>query len=323
MQQFFRFCAAADIEPEFDSYDALTAFCQWHVAGVGDKKLRAHTTLGSYLSAFADHCTEHDLPFAFKDTPLRRRVNRFIKGLKNLFPHEPRRTVALCLDKLGLIAVDYGFRSVADLYRRSVQCLSRWARVIAAHDGFMRPCEHSEGCRLSDITDCGRYVAMLVGSRATESKYKHQPRTVTLPVRTSHLSAGFVIRVLVGRLHAAVPSADRDKRILFSAITAVDGYVAVAEPWKQQALPRLRLFAKHCGVVVATGRCLRAGGATDFFARGAPRWWIKRQGGWKGRAVDRYNQPSVQQRHAAAAVYSDEILAAAVAATPRAHPRAA
>ena len=43
-----------------------------------------------------------------------------------------------------------------------------------------------------------------------------------------------------------------------SAVTAVDGYVAVAEPWGQQALPRLRLFAKQCGVVVATGRCLRA-----------------------------------------------------------------
>ena len=120
VQQFFRFCAAAGIEPALDSYDALTAFFQWYVAGVGDRKLRAHTTLGSYLSAFADHCADRDLPFAFKDTPLRRRVNRFIKGLKNLFPHEPRRTVALCLDKLGLIAVDYGFRSVADLYRRSV-----------------------------------------------------------------------------------------------------------------------------------------------------------------------------------------------------------
>ena len=138
MQQFFRFCAAADIEPEFDSYDALTAFCQWYVAGVGDKKLRAHTTLGSYLSAFADHCTEHDLPFAFADTSLRRRVNRFIQGLQNLFPHEPRSTVALCLDKLGHIAADYGFRMVADLYRRPIQWLSRWARVISAHDGFMR-----------------------------------------------------------------------------------------------------------------------------------------------------------------------------------------
>ena len=323
MQQFYRFCAAADIEPSFDSYDALTAFCQWYVEGVGDKKLRAHTTLGSYLSAFADHCADRGLPFAFKDTPLRRRVNRFIQGHKNLFPHEPRRTVALCLDKLGHIAADYGFRTVADLYRRPIQWLSRWARVISAHDGFMRPCEHSQGYRLSDITDCGSYVAMLVGSRANESKYKHQPRTVTLPVRTSYLSAGFVLRVLVSRLHAAVPAADRDRRILFSAVTAADGYIAVAEPWRQQALPRLRRFAAQCGVVVATGRCLRAGGATDFFARGTPRWWIKRQGGWKGRAVGRYNQPTVQQRHAAAAVCSDGILAAAVAATPHARPRAA
>ena len=117
-----------------------------------------------------------------------------------------------------------------------------------------------------------------------------------------------------------MPAADRGERILFSAVTAADGYVAVAEPWRQQALPRLGRFAAQSGVVVATGRYLRAGGATDFFARNAPRWWIKRQGGWKGRAVDQYNQPTVQQRHAAAALYSDGIPVAAVAATPRARP---
>ena len=49
----------------------------------------------------------------------------------------PRRTVALCLDKLGHIAVDYGFRTAADLYRCSIQWLSRWARIITAHDGFI------------------------------------------------------------------------------------------------------------------------------------------------------------------------------------------
>ena len=39
-----------------------------------------------------------------------------------------------------------------------------------------------------------------------------------------------------------------------------------------------------------------------------------------GPGKPRYNQPTVQQRHAAAAVYSDSILAAAVAATPRVRP---
>ena len=117
-----------------------------------------------------------------------------------------------------------------------------------------------------------------------------------------------------------MPAADRAERVLFSAVTDTDSYIAVAEPWRAKALPRLCCYAAQCGVVVATGRCLRAGGATDFFASNAPHWWIKRQGGWKGRAVDRHNQPTAQQRNAAAALYSDSTLVAAVAATPR--PRA-
>ena len=82
----------------------------------------------------------------------------------------------------------------------------------------------------------------MLGSRKEESKYKHEPRVVTLPVRTSHLSAGFVLRVLTGRLHPAVPAADKAERILFSTVSDADNYIAMAEPWRAKALPRLQRY---------------------------------------------------------------------------------
>lgn len=314
---FYSVCRAAGAEESF-TYDSICMFCEWYVAGDGDRKLRAHTTLAQYFSAWSDHCLEHDLPFAYPGTVLRKRVNKFVKGLENRFPHTKRVTVPLCLDALAVIAIDYGFASVGDLYRRPARMLSRWARIITAHDAFLRPVEHSEGCRLSDYSDRGSFATLLVGARKSESKYKRRPRVCVLPVQASHLSAGFVLRVLVERLHAAVAPADRSDRILFSDVSAgpQPEYTGAPEPWRA-GFKRLKSFAAAAGLVVATGSCLRAGGATDFFARNAPRWWIKRQGGWRGNAVDRYNQPTAQQRHTVTAAVSADILRTAVRNTPR------
>lgn len=315
VEQFFAVARAARLEEEF-TYESIIFFCQWYVSGDGATKQRAHTSLPKFLSAWGDFCLANDLPFAYPGTHLRKRINKFIQGLKNRFPHTSKKTVPLCLDVLASVAAQLGFRSAADLYRRSPRTLCQWARIITAHDAFLRPVEHSKGCRLSDFDDHGSFVSLLVGSREEECKYKHGPRTCTLPVQVSHLSAGFVLRVLVSRVHGNVARGDRDDRILFSAFggTRGDIYQGVAESWGRTAFPQLRRLAAHAGVVVATGRCLRAGGATDFFARQAPRWWIKRQGGWSSKAVDKYNQPSLQQRHAIAAVYSKTIIDAAVAA---------
>ena len=317
VKAFYSVCRAAGVDESF-TFDSICLFCEWYVAGCGDRKLRAHTTLAQYFSAWSDHCLEHDLPFAYPGTVLRKRVNKFVKGLENRFPHKKRVTVPLCLDALSAIAIDYGFASVGDLYRRPVRMLSRWARIIAAHDAFLRPIEHSGGCRLSDFDDHGSFATLLVGSRKKEAKYKRRPRVCVLPVQPSHLSAGFVLRVLVQRLHAAVAPSDRGSRILFSDVSAgpLPEYTGAPESWRT-AFKRLQAFAAAAGLVVATGSCLRAGGATDFFARGAPRWWIKRQGGWRGDAVDRYNQPTAKQRHAVTAAISADILRAAIRNTPR------
>lgn len=320
VQQFFDVARAANLEERF-TYDSIVFFCQWYVTGDGAVKRRAHTSLPKFLSAWSDFCLANDMPFAYPGTHLRKRINKFIKGLKNRFPHQSKKTVPLCLDSLASVAAQLGFRSANDLYKRSPRALTQWARIITAHDAFLRPIEHSRGCRLSDIADHGGFVTMLVGSRELESKYKHDPRSCVLPVRVSHLSAGFVLRVLIQRVHATVGSDSRSSRILFSSFSGsrADVYQGVAESWQRLAFPQLRLLAAKAGVVVASGRCLRAGGATDFFARNAPRWWIMRQGGWNSNAVDRYNQPTVQQRHAVAAVYSDAILDAAVKARPLRH----
>ena len=316
VEQFFAITRAAGLEEEF-TYESIVFFCQWYVSGDGSTKQRAHTSLPKFLSAWGDFCLANGIPFAYPGTHLRKRINKFIKGLKNRFPHESKKTVPLCLDALASVAAQLGFRSASDLYRRSPRALTRWARIITAHDAFLRPVEHSRGCRLSDVADHGSFVSLLVGSRENECKYKHDPRTCTLPVQVSHLSAGFVLRVLISRVHGSVRRCDRDDRILFSSFSGkrADVYQGVAESWKRTAFPQLRRLAAHAGVVVATGRCLRAGGATDFFARGAPRWWIMRQGGWNSKAVDKYNQPSLQQRHAVSAVYSKTIIDAAVAAS--------
>ena len=87
-----------------------------------------------------------------------------------------------------------------------------------------------------------------------------------------------------------------------------------AEPWSA-AFKRLKSLAAEAGVNVATGRCLRAGGATDLFANGAPEWFVKQQGGWRSNAVERYNRPTTGQRAKVATVYTAKILAAAVAAS--------
>ena len=69
---------------------------------------------------------------------------------------------------------------------------------------------------------------------------------------------------------------------------------------------------------IDTLTCLRAGGATDFFAKAMPRWWICKQGGWStsSTAVDIYNRPTPAQRAAVAIAYEDSVLTLAAAGRP-------
>ena len=306
MRQFFELCDTAGVDRDFN-YDNVTTFFQWYVAGDGDKKLRAHTTLPQFLSAWGDYCAESGQPFPFPGTRLRRRINRFKQGLKNRFPHEPRRTVALCLDALSDIAAGLTITSALSLWNCSLRDIFAWGRFITAHDALLRPVEHSAGCRWSDVSDNGDHLTLLVGSREREAKYKNRPRRAVLPIVTSHLSAGYVLRVMARRLRRGAPPST----VLFPAV--VDGVpLPSASPWKH-LFSQLRAAAARIGLHVRTGRCLRAGGTTDLFAQHVPSWWIKRQGGWgAGDAFLRYNCPTPQQRADVARVYSTNVIHALI-----------
>lgn len=329
--EFFDLCRLLEL-PLAYGYEQICHYAQWYVAGFGDSKLRAHSTLPAIMSAWYDHAEEAGMDFPAPGTPLRRRVNRFITGLANRFPHVKQPTFAVGLRLLSCVAAELGFRCAADLYAvRDLNRLSQWARILTAHSAMLRPCEHCNGCRFSDLTDHGGFLTLLVGSREGEAKYKHRPRRAILTARASHLSAGFVLRVFAARVFegrqvarstadtAALPPAQQVEDVapvsadpvLFTEF-AGSRPTGKAEAWARKAFPRLRvLTARHGAPHLKTGRCLRAGGATDAFAIGMPRWWVKRQGGWLSDAVDRYNQPTTGQRAAVMAIYDTAAIAAA------------
>ena len=137
---------ACNADPDFCNYDLVTLFFQYYVAAVhGQQKVRASTTLVKFLSAWGSFAAENGLKFPEPGTPLRARITRFIKGVKNRYPHVPQQDVPLCIRGLKLIAADMGIRSATDLFHCDECVLSRWARIITAHDACMRATEHCEG----------------------------------------------------------------------------------------------------------------------------------------------------------------------------------
>ena len=340
VQQFVNFCRACNADPDFCNYDLVTLFFQYYVADVhGQQKVRASTTLVKFLSAWGSFAAENGLKFPEPGTPLRARITRFIKGVKNRYPHVPQQDVPLCIRGLKLIAADMGIRSATDLFHCDEGVLSRWARIITAHDACMRATEHCEGCRLSDVTDYGDYLTILVGSRACESKIKWKPRLAILFCEASHLHAGYVLRVLYKRVHgrpirkasaagrhrhgrpgvvprhwrsvpttqlhrAEHPNFDKDP-VLFPSCSGKRPLRAVND-----LLKRLVAACNRCDIDgIDTLNCLRAGGATDYFSVPMDRWWVCKQGGWDPvyNTVDIYNRPTTRQRASVAAVYKNSV----------------
>lgn len=331
MRRFFDFCLDNDFECSFN-YHSICAFCQHYVAGFDDgtdTKVKAFSSLPKFLSAWADYADDNFITdFPFKKTAARRRVNRFIKGLSLRFPFEQQKDSPLVLDILARVAPYYDINSAADLWLVPTSLLCRWARIIIAHDACMRPVEHSKGCRVSDVIDNGDFVTLLVGSRKGEQKYDGKGRIAVLCAVVSHLSAGYVIRVVMDRVHgfsvtddgapppqvADLP-ADVQQRCLLPHAPSVDVFpyldvdvspTAAHQPWGE-ALAFLRTSCKQLRVpnaLVITGRALRAGGATDWFAADAHSLWVKAQGGWASDAYLVYNRPSPRQRAVMGRVYT-------------------
>ena len=177
------------------------------------------------------------------------------------------------------------------------------------------------------------------------SPRKNLPRLAVLFASPTHLSAGFVLRVVFSRIHCRriqpatslaaigratstgelnhwrpVPTARQpvpaqpttvSDPVLFPKCFGDDQLAA-------ESLHSLRTQLIGCteklGITgIDTLNCLRAGGASDYFARGLPRWWVCRQGGWSPRSttVDIYNRPTPFQRAAVAEVYNKSVVTVA------------
>ena len=313
---FYDFCEdVLGTEPVF-SRDNCAWFFEDYVSNGTGQKVRAHTAIYPTLSAWADFARDVGITeFPFPGTSLRAQLVRDIQGIENRYPHEPNRDTPITFDILERIAPLYGIGSAADLWScRDPGALVRWARIVVAQGACMRACEHRHGCRVSDVEVHDGYVTILVGSRAEESKYARRPRHAILHEWCSHLSAAHVLRVLLARIHGVNgTTTGGDDRILFaSGCNIASQHRSKPEPWSTKngrhgALSRLRHACSLIGVdghATLSGRCLRAGGATDLFAVNASVLFVKSQGGWKSDAYQIYNRPTAKQRAVLARVYA-------------------
>lgn len=300
---FHNFCDAMGYRRRF-RHRQITEFAEWYVSEGTGRKLRAHNTVDSILSALADHCVTYGLVFPFAGTRSRRRLNRWLQGLANRYPHVPQPDTPLTMDIAGDVASALGIRSAVDLELARLDTLCVWARIIVAKDGCLRSVEHSQGMQVRDAVDRGSFFELTVGRRKAERKIKHRKRVVTLDVARTHLSAGFVLRVLLRRLHLGARSTD----CLFPAVSRAGIPSGTAEPWPD-ALRRLRRLCRSAGHRGRFGASsLRAGGATDYFAIGASRDWVKAQGGWLSDAYQRYDRPTPRQRAYLGRRYAGRVL---------------
>ena len=317
--RFFAFCDDMGFQRAF-THDAIIAFAQHYVAGFGGEKIRSHGTVAKFMSAWADYASDNGLPFPFTGTAARRRIDRGLKGIANRFPHKPLQDHPVTLYFLAKLAPLYGFSDFVDLWTRPTTDLCRWARIIVAHDACMRPCEHSKGCRVGDINDRGIHVAIRVGSRRGEAKIKRTAdtggRIAVLPSgKPSHLAAAHVLRAVFKRVHVQHGS-NADRTLLPAGAIGHDVRSAQRQwrPWTGKG-GDLAFFRSCCarigvpGALTITGRALRAGGATDWFAADATEKWVKAQGGWSERSTAHliYNRPTEEQRAVMARHYNATI----------------
>jgi hypothetical protein len=129
------------------------------------------------------------------------------------------------------------------------------------------------------------------------------------------MSAAHVVRAVLERVHRQHGS--KPNRTLLPA-GSIGHNVRPAEqqwrPWTGKG-GDLAFFRSCCaridvpGAITITGRALRAGGATDWFAADATEQWVKAQGGWAERSTAHliYNRPTEEQRAIMARHYNATI----------------
>lgn len=298
VSKFYSFCDAMGMSRSF-KYEQITMFYQWYVAGESGKyKLRAWTTLAQYDSAFWDCALDRGLRYPGRRT--RKRIKKFINGLKIRYPHTPIVEFPLQLRYLVRIAARIGIRSNGDLDGCHVRDLVFWARILTAHAACIRAVGHSLGMQVRDFNCSGGRAFLTVGRRRKERKLKHRSRVVPLPNDDDYWCAGHVLRVLKRRVHGNA----RGTTCLFPAIHGNGAIGLHADDWSRMRL-RLERLSRKIGITGRIGgRSLRAGGATDYFAVGATRQFVQHQGDWKSDAFLRYDRPEPRSRQYLANVYA-------------------
>jgi hypothetical protein len=296
--KFHAFCDRMGFSRSF-KYKQITCFYQWYVAGIdGGAKLRAHTTIAQYATAFWDYALDYGTHYPGVRT--RRRITKFVHGLQNRYPHVPILEHPLLIKELVRIAGLIGIRSIADLESCSVANLVFWARILTAHNATMRAVGHCLGMQLRDVEwrDGGAFLT--IGRRDKERKEKHRMRTVPLPNDDCFWCSGFVLRVLKRRVHGA----SSGTVCLFPNVAPNDVVLRTVQPWAVMRA-RLERLARRIGINGRIGgRSLRAGGTTDWFSVQATRQWVKHQGGWKSNAFERYDRPTPAGRQRLTDMYT-------------------
>ena len=296
---------------EFE-YEQLSTWAWMYTQGAGfsARSLPGHW---SALKWFADL---EGLRWPPKDSLCMRKLRRVTRALRLRDPSVETRCFALTNNWLVAMMLQDGLRCVADFYTCPLTVLGFWARVRCAHFAMMRLCEHASGMLFADVQRhessgtaaslsavfftlrVGYLPAGLAPLYATNRKLKlRSARHPVLPIWNHVSSAGAILRAWISRVHFRQPSVS----LLFPAVQ--DGYVLPVPLSSDAFLRRLRASAAAAGMPPADvkrieSRSLRAGGCTDFFARGLAREAIMRQGGWSSDTVDIYNRPSAFHRWA-------------------------
>ena len=294
VKAFDTFCWRSGCEPEYD-VPRIRAFMQHYVAGFGQVKVHAYTSLAQFMSAWRDNALFSGKYFPDKGSDGLLRISKFVKSLAAQYPHVPATHLALTLRRIRDVAFSLGILSPAHLETCPRRHLAILTRLLVGHAAMLRGVEHKFGARLSDLHVFADHFELEIGKRDTEAKYKQRPRRVGIEISNSHLSAGAVLHVYLRRVFTA-RMRSRANVPLFPTFSVHGSATFTGWKWKDFRV-EMASIASAIGFLGVIGETsLRAGGATDAFAAGASDQYVRTQGGWRSDAYRRYDRPTAQQR---------------------------
>ena len=275
------FCTALGQRPPLFDVATLSAYMvDWVVQGFTARSLGGNL---SHLRTFARRLRAR---FPDAESQAWFEIKQLSTALIKVDPTKVSRATVVSLDVIRQILFHLGIYDYEDFKTCPLWALQLATRMLVAHCGCLRGCEHREGLRTNDIVHMDTSVVLLrVAARYGRKKIKYRPaRVVALPVSRELLSAGGALCVYLHRVFGRrVPRGDsiimfppiaasglikREQFINDKTFVAMVRRVAAHTTLSQEDVPRI------------TAHSFRAGGATDLAAGGATSEQIKAQGGW-------------------------------------------